>query len=167
MAIANPASSQAGPQPEPHNELKSGPEIKDAGAGIEPKAALPVAAPTGPSSTTSAGFESGKVAVASSGKSKIEIGLDEPVGSFVSPLPVATPEESSASHLAGSSMADILSVDAKFQRLLETVHENRPGDDLDLIRKAWAFCLQQHEGQKRASGEPYVIHPLEVGQVLA
>jgi GTP diphosphokinase / guanosine-3',5'-bis(diphosphate) 3'-diphosphatase len=167
MAIANPASSQAGPQPEPHNELKSGPEIKDAGAGIEPKAALPVAAPTGPSSTTSAGFESGKVAVASSGKSKIEIGLDEPVGSFVSPLPVATPEESSASHLAGSSVADILSVDAKFQRLLETVHANRPGDDLDLIRKAWAFCLQQHEGQKRASGEPYVIHPLEVGQVLA
>ena len=58
-------------------------------------------------------------------------------------------------------------MDAKFQRLLETVHENRPGDDLEIIRKAWAFCLQQHEGQKRASGEPYIIHPLEVGQVLA
>ena len=58
-------------------------------------------------------------------------------------------------------------VDAKFQRLLATVHENRPGDDLEIIRKAWAFCLQQHEGQKRASGEPYIIHPLEVGQVLA
>ena len=27
--------------------------------------------------------------------------------------------------------------------------------------------MQQHEGQKRASGEPYIIHPLEVGQVLA
>ena len=47
------------------------------------------------------------------------------------------------------------------------MHENRPGDDLEIIRKAWAFCLQQHEGQKRASGEPYIIHPLEVGQVLA
>ncbi len=65
------------------------------------------------------------------------------------------------------SAADIQSVDAKFQRLLATVHENRPGDDLEIIRKAWAFCLQQHEGQKRASGEPYIIHPLEVGQVLA
>ena len=54
-----------------------------------------------------------------------------------------------------------------FNRLLATVHENRPGDDLEIIRKAWAFCLQQHEGQKRASGEPYIIHPLEVGQVLA
>jgi GTP diphosphokinase / guanosine-3',5'-bis(diphosphate) 3'-diphosphatase len=167
MAIANPASSQAGPQPEPHNELKSDPEIKSPDTGIELKAALPVAAPTGPSSPVPAVFESGTAAVASSGKSKIEIGLDEPVGNFVSPLPVATPEESSASHLPGSSATDIQTVDAKFQRLLETVHENRPGDDLDLIRKAWTFCLQQHEGQKRASGEPYIIHPLEVAQVLA
>ncbi len=47
------------------------------------------------------------------------------------------------------------------------MHENRPADDLEIIRKAWAFCLQQHEGQKRASGEPYIIHPLEVAQVLA
>ena len=75
--------------------------------------------------------------------------------------------ESSASHLAGSSAEQIHSVDAKFETLLATVHKNRPGDDLEIIRKAWAFCLQQHEGQKRASGEPYIIHPLEVGQVLA
>jgi GTP diphosphokinase / guanosine-3',5'-bis(diphosphate) 3'-diphosphatase len=167
MAIANPASSQAGPQPEPHNELNSDPEMKSTDAGIEPKAALPVAAPTGPSSPAPAAIESGKGVTASSGKTKIEIGLDEPVGSFVSPLPAATPEESSAAHLPGSSAADIQSVDAKFQRLLATVHENRPGDDLELIRKSWAFCLQQHEGQKRASGEPYIIHPLEVAQVLA
>jgi GTP pyrophosphokinase len=77
------------------------------------------------------------------------------------------PEESSAAHLEGSSAEEIHEVDARFERLLETVHENRPGDDLEIIRKAWAFCLQQHEGQKRASGEPYIIHPLEVGQVLA
>ena len=44
---------------------------------------------------------------------------------------------------------------------------NRPQDDLDLIRRAWAFCIQQHEGQNRASGEPYIIHPLEVCQILA
>ena len=97
MAIANPASSQAGPQPEPQNELNSDPEIKGTDAGIEPKAALPVAAPTDASSPAPAAFESGKGAAASSGKTKIEIGLDEPVGSFVSPLPAATPEESSAS----------------------------------------------------------------------
>jgi GTP pyrophosphokinase len=81
--------------------------------------------------------------------------------------PFAPVEESSASHLSGLPAGDIREIDEKFQKLLDTVHLNRPGDDLEIIRKAWAFCLQQHEGQKRASGEPYVIHPLEVGQVLA
>src|SRR6185437_12085505 len=71
------------------------------------------------------------------------------------------------SWLAGLSAADIKTIDEKFQRVLDTVHENRPGDDLEIIRKAWEFCLEKHEGQKRASGEPYVIHPLEVAQVLA
>jgi GTP pyrophosphokinase len=86
----------------------------------------------------------------------------------ITPVSVATAvPESSASHLEGLAAGDVEAIDAKFQKLLDTVHENRPGDDLEIIRKAWAFCLQQHEGQKRASGEPYVIHPLEVGQVLA
>ncbi len=76
-------------------------------------------------------------------------------------------EQSSASHLVGSSAAVVHELDAKFARLLEEVHHNRPGDDLEIIRQAWQFCLQQHEGQKRASGEPYVVHPLEVGLVLA
>jgi guanosine-3',5'-bis(diphosphate) 3'-pyrophosphohydrolase len=94
--------------------------------------------------------------------------LDEPSGSFVAaPPPLPLGGDSSGAHLAGSSDADIRAVDGKFQHLLETVRANRPGDDLEIIRKAWEFCLQQHEGQKRASGEPYVIHPLEVGQVLA
>src|ERR1039457_6841206 len=76
-------------------------------------------------------------------------------------------EQSSAGHLPGSSAAVVNEVDAKFARLLHEVHQNRPGDDLEIIRQAWQFCLQQHEGQKRASGEPYVVHPLEVGLVLA
>ncbi len=55
----------------------------------------------------------------------------------------------------------------KFRKLLDVVRANRPGDDLDVIRKAWDFCLEHHKGQKRASGEPYVLHPLEVALVLA
>jgi GTP pyrophosphokinase len=58
-------------------------------------------------------------------------------------------------------------LDTAFHHLLETVSANRPGDDLNLIRSAWAFCIQQHAGQMRASGEPYIGHPLEVAQVLA
>jgi len=58
-------------------------------------------------------------------------------------------------------------LEERFERMLATVRANRPADDLSLIRAAWLFCIQQHEGQMRASGEPYIIHPLEVAQVLA
>src|SRR5271168_393065 len=146
MATAKLASPQASPQPETHTEPKSQPESTVTDTGIELEAALPVAAPPTPSGGDSAASEM--------------VAAEAPVES-------GGLEESSASHLVGTSVAEIQLVDAKFQKLLATVHENRPGDDLEIIRKAWAFCLQQHEGQKRASGEPYVIHPLEVGQVLA
>src|SRR3984893_17832191 len=56
---------------------------------------------------------------------------------------------------------------AKFAELLATIGKNRPSDDIGVIRKAWDFCVQHHSGQLRASGEPYVLHPLEVAQVLA
>ena len=55
----------------------------------------------------------------------------------------------------------------RFDLLLKTVRANRPADDVDIIRRAWAFCLEHHAGQLRASGEPYVLHPLEVSLVLA
>ncbi|MGC2501186.1 MAG: bifunctional (p)ppGpp synthetase/guanosine-3',5'-bis(diphosphate) 3'-pyrophosphohydrolase [Silvibacterium sp.] len=54
----------------------------------------------------------------------------------------------------------------KFHELLAMVRANRPSDDLEIIRKAWQFCLEHHKGQLRASGEPYVLHPLEVAMVL-
>jgi guanosine-3',5'-bis(diphosphate) 3'-pyrophosphohydrolase len=55
----------------------------------------------------------------------------------------------------------------RFDALLHRVRANRPHEDVSLIRKAWDFCVQQHHGQMRASGEPYIIHPLEVAEVLA
>jgi GTP diphosphokinase / guanosine-3',5'-bis(diphosphate) 3'-diphosphatase len=60
-----------------------------------------------------------------------------------------------------------LPVDQRFEALLLQVQANRPSEDVSLIRKAWEFCVKQHEGQMRASGEPYIIHPLEVAEVLA
>jgi GTP pyrophosphokinase len=58
-------------------------------------------------------------------------------------------------------------IDHRFEALLKKVHANRPSEDIPLIRKAWEFCVRHHEGQTRASGEPYIIHPLEVAEVLA
>jgi guanosine-3',5'-bis(diphosphate) 3'-pyrophosphohydrolase len=55
----------------------------------------------------------------------------------------------------------------KFRELLRTLRANRPGDDLELVRKAYEFSQKHHAGQTRASGEPYLVHPLGVAQVLA
>jgi len=55
----------------------------------------------------------------------------------------------------------------KFRELLRTMRANRPGDDLELVRKAYEFSQRNHAGQARASGEPYLVHPLGVAQVLA
>jgi GTP diphosphokinase / guanosine-3',5'-bis(diphosphate) 3'-diphosphatase len=59
------------------------------------------------------------------------------------------------------------SITQRFEALLRQVQANRPSEDVSLIRKAWDFCVKHHEGQMRASGEPYIIHPLEVAEVLA
>ena len=75
-----------------------------------------------------------------------------------------TPDEGAPHTLAPGH--DALT-EARFEQLLSTVRANRPGDDLDIIRRAWDYCLSHHIGQLRASGEAYVIHPLEVGLVLA
>ncbi len=58
-------------------------------------------------------------------------------------------------------------IDERFEALLRQVHANRPSEDITLIRRAWEFCVANHAGQMRASGEPYIIHPLEVAEVLA
>jgi guanosine-3',5'-bis(diphosphate) 3'-pyrophosphohydrolase len=55
----------------------------------------------------------------------------------------------------------------KFRELLRTMRANRPGDDLELVRRAYEFSQKNHAGQTRASGEPYLVHPLGVAQVLA
>ena len=60
-----------------------------------------------------------------------------------------------------------ISIDERFAALLKQVQANRPSEDVSLIRKAWEFCVQHHAGQMRASGEPYIIHPLKVAEVLA
>jgi len=63
--------------------------------------------------------------------------------------------------------ADMRNVDDRFEALLRHAQSNRPNEDISLIRKAWEFCVRHHDGQMRASGEPYIIHPLEVAEVLA
>ena len=55
----------------------------------------------------------------------------------------------------------------KFRELTQRMAENRPQEDLTLVKKAYEYSQKHHEGQLRASGEPYLVHPLEVALVLA
>ncbi len=73
------------------------------------------------------------------------------------PLPVVPPQPA----------APVIPSDPDFDKLMATVREARPKDDLSGIEKAWQFAARNHIGQKRASGEPYLTHPLAVAQLLA
>ena len=55
----------------------------------------------------------------------------------------------------------------RFRELLRKIRDYRPNDDLSLVKNAYDFSLRHHRGQTRASGEPYVVHPVEVANVLA
>jgi guanosine-3',5'-bis(diphosphate) 3'-pyrophosphohydrolase len=65
------------------------------------------------------------------------------------------------------SVAARRNVDLRFMELMDKVHRNRPGDDLDLLRRAYDFAAEQHKSQLRLSGEPYLSHPVEVAYLLA
>jgi GTP pyrophosphokinase len=80
-----------------------------------------------------------------------------------------TPSEDASSAVRAPSpqSIDTDQINKRFEALLRRVQANRPSEDVSLIRKAWEFCVKHHDGQMRASGEPYVIHPLEVAEVLA
>ncbi len=51
--------------------------------------------------------------------------------------------------------------------LKEKIKKYNPNIDVDLIDKAYNFAKDMHGAQKRVSGEPYIVHPLEVAHILA
>lgn len=53
------------------------------------------------------------------------------------------------------------------KRLIETITKNDPKADINLIERAYEFANIAHAGQKRATGEDYINHPLETAQNLA
>ena len=51
--------------------------------------------------------------------------------------------------------------------ILDRVATHHPNADLDLLNKAYVFSAKMHNGQTRKSGEPYLVHPMEVAGILA
>ena len=57
--------------------------------------------------------------------------------------------------------------DKAFQHLIDTIHSYLPDAGCDDVKKAYALASEAHKEQHRASGEPYILHPLAVAQILA
>ena len=55
----------------------------------------------------------------------------------------------------------------EFQDLLEKTTEYLPEEKISVVKRAFNFASEKHEGQKRLSGEPYIFHPLSIAIYLA
>src|SRR5204862_7057163 len=54
----------------------------------------------------------------------------------------------------------------QLETLIEAIPKYQPGADLAVLQRAYRFSEASHQGQQRASGEPYLSHPLEVAHLL-
>lgn len=81
-------------------------------------------------------------------------------------LPITTPDPDweNAEAMTAAQQCDL---DTAMQRVVTRLTSHRPQADVDLVLRAFRFAAEKHEGQKRSSGEPYIIHPVEVTEILA
>lgn len=54
-----------------------------------------------------------------------------------------------------------------YESMRRTILRCMPGADMELIDRAVRYAQEQHEGQKRKDGSPYIIHPLAVAEIVA
>ena len=57
--------------------------------------------------------------------------------------------------------------DVEFKHLIDTIHTYLPQAKCDDVTKAYNLAEEAHKDQRRVSGEPYILHPLAVAQILA
>ena len=54
----------------------------------------------------------------------------------------------------------------QLETLIDEIPKYQPGADLEVLQRAYRFSERSHRGQQRASGEPYLSHPLQVAGLL-
>jgi GTP diphosphokinase / guanosine-3',5'-bis(diphosphate) 3'-diphosphatase len=78
--------------------------------------------------------------------------------------------DSTTQHKA-SSVSDPIDyarlVEDRYAELEAVFASNRPKEDLAKVRAAFEYARDQHSGQARKSGEPYILHPIAVALILA
>ena len=62
---------------------------------------------------------------------------------------------------------DYQNPDELYKSLIERIRKYHPSADISMVEKAYHIAKNAHEGQKRKSGEEYIIHPLWVATILA
>ena len=62
--------------------------------------------------------------------------------------------------------ADDKMISEAFNRLITDYLNSRHRKKVDLITKAYNFARQAHKGVRRLSGEPYIMHPIAVAQIV-
>ncbi len=65
------------------------------------------------------------------------------------------------------STEDFVDPEVLYEKLKERILQYHPSSDMELVEKAYLVAKEAHKNQKRKSGEPYIIHPLCVGIILA
>ena len=79
----------------------------------------------------------------------------------------ATPADAPAAVAPAPARLPLPSSLLTAEELIERIRAYNPDTDAALIRKAYHHARAAHEGQTRASGEPYIIHPVAVAAILA
>src|SRR5687767_1044541 len=69
--------------------------------------------------------------------------------------------------IACPPLAVILACLIRFEDILDRIESYKPDFDEELLQKAYIFSAREHRGQVRSSGEPYLIHPINVAYILA
>ena len=54
-----------------------------------------------------------------------------------------------------------------YQAMIQAVQRYTPSADMDVIEAAYRYADEKHKNQLRKSGEPYIIHPLAVAEIVA
>ena len=66
-----------------------------------------------------------------------------------------------------NKLKEFVTPDELYQELISSVQKYHPSDDISMIEKAYAIAKEAHKDQLRRSGEPYIIHPLNVAISLS
>lgn len=66
-----------------------------------------------------------------------------------------------------STPKDFTPPEELYEELIRRIHKYHPSADISMIEKAYHIADEAHKGQKRKSGEPYIMHPLCVAIILA